>query len=110
MCSGNISTLNDLDVTIHQQKRYGLCRRVLVDREVNTSRACSVALFVSELSCCKEEGESRWEERMQGMKGKGERQRLMCISTQACLIRQENNSTLWLRVSAPPHYSLIPYQ
>ena len=31
--------------------------------------------------------------------GEGEGQCLMCISTQACLIRQENNSTLWLCVS-----------
>lgn len=84
MCSGNISTLNGLDVPTHQQKLYGLCRSVLEDREVNRFRACSVvSLFVFVLSCCKGECESRWEERVQRIKGKAERQCLILVDKHA---------------------------
>lgn len=112
MRSGNISALNGLDVTIHQRKLYGLSRSVLQDREVNRFRAWSViSFFVFVLSCCNgERVRQDGEERMLRIKGKGEWQCSMCISTQACLIRQEDNGTLWFRVSTHPHYVPIQYQ
>lgn len=103
MC--NMATANDSRVTAHQQKHCGLG-----DTEVNKLRACSViSLCVSVLTCCSGGGELRWEERMPAVKVKGERRRLMSISTLACLIRQ-GSSTLWHHISAPTYCLLIQYR
>lgn len=99
--------LNGSGVTIHQQKLYGLCLELLEDAEVEGLRPFVVICL---FPCCfvAKEQLSRSGRKACGMwTGKAEWKRLMCVTTMAHLIRQENNSTLWHPVSA--HLITFPF-